>query len=158
MTQPNQSEHMTQEELVKFMLNPATIDRAAKGMIERKRAKIMDDQSKPAKDIDVTRRPVDQSELRANIHSLFGDYHTVDGGYFSSYDGKWIDMTNEVVAVADYITANYTPNTEVAERERVARLYGMDRALEITLPRTMEHADSLRLQVLRDELTKAKER
>ena len=113
MTQPNQSEHMTQEELAKFMLNPATIDRAAKGMIERKRAKIMDDQSKPAKDIDVTRRPVDQSELRADIHSLFGDYHTVDGGYFSSYDGKWIDMTNEVVAVADYITANYTPNSRL---------------------------------------------
>jgi len=124
MTQPNQSEHMTQEELAKFMLNPATIDRAAKGMIERKRAKIMDDQSKPAKDIDVTRRPVDQSELRANIHSLFGDYHTVDGGYFSSYDGKWIDMTNEVVAVADYITANYTTNTEVAERVNEA-LWGL---------------------------------
>jgi len=79
-------------------------------------------QSEPAKDIDVTRTAANQSELRANIHSLFGDYHTVDGGYCSSYDGKWIDMTNEVVAVADYITANYTLKSEVAERERAARV------------------------------------
>ena len=45
-------------------------------------------------------------ELREQIHKLFGDGQAYDGGYHSCYDGKWIDMTNEVCAVADFITAD----------------------------------------------------
>lgn len=45
-------------------------------------------------------------ELREQIHKLFGDYQADVGGYHSCYDGKWIDMTNEVCAVADFIIAD----------------------------------------------------
>ena len=39
-------------------------------------------------------------ELEKRVHALFGDSQVYDGGYHSCYDGKWVDMTNEVVAVA----------------------------------------------------------
>lgn len=49
--------------------------------------------------------PTEQDkELRERIHKLFGDNQAYDGGYHSCYDGKWIDMTDEVCAVADFIT------------------------------------------------------
>lgn len=50
--------------------------------------------------------PTGQDKLREQVHKLFGDYQADDGGYQSCYDGKWIDMTNEVCAVADFITAD----------------------------------------------------
>ena len=43
-------------------------------------------------------------ELRKEVHSLFGDTQAEDGCYQSLYDGKWIDMTDEVCAVADWHT------------------------------------------------------
>ena len=56
--------------------------------------------------------PTEQDkELREQIHKLFGDDQADDGGYHSCYDGKWIDMTNEVCAAADFI---------IADRKRVA--------------------------------------
>lgn len=48
----------------------------------------------------------DKELLREQVHKLFGDHQADDGGYQSCYDGKWIDMTNEVCAVADFITAD----------------------------------------------------
>lgn len=45
-------------------------------------------------------------QLREQIHKLFGDNQVWDGGYQSCYDGKWIDMTDEVNAVANFITAD----------------------------------------------------
>lgn len=51
--------------------------------------------------------PTEQNkELREQVHKLFGDNQVYDGGYQSCYDGKWIDMTAEVCAVADFITAD----------------------------------------------------
>lgn len=44
-----------------------------------------------------------QEELLTRIHKLFGDEQVYDGGYHSLYDGKWIDMTNEVVSVSEFI-------------------------------------------------------
>ena len=49
---------------------------------------------------------MNDEELKKEIHSLFGDAQATDGGYQSLYDGKWIDMTDEVCAVADFITAD----------------------------------------------------
>lgn len=49
-------------------------------------------------------------QLRKQVHKLFGDGQVYDDGYQSCYDGKWIDMTDEVCAVADFI---------IADRERV---------------------------------------
>ena len=48
----------------------------------------------------------DKELLEKQIHKLFGDGQAYEGGYHSCYDGKWIDMTNEVCAVADFITAD----------------------------------------------------
>ena len=48
--------------------------------------------------------PTEQDKLREQIHKLFGDHQADDGGYQSCYDGKWIDMTNEVCAVATWHT------------------------------------------------------
>lgn len=50
--------------------------------------------------------PTEQDKLREQIHKLFGDHQADDGGYQSCYDGKWIDMTNEVCEVADFIIAD----------------------------------------------------
>jgi len=45
-------------------------------------------------------------QLRKQVHKLFGDNQVYDDGYQSCYDGKWIDMTDEVCAVADFIAAD----------------------------------------------------
>lgn len=72
--------------------------------------------------------PTEQDKLREQIHKLLGDYQADDGGYQSCYDGKWIDMTNEVCAVADFITA---------DRKRVeleARTDELQKALDENAP------------------------
>lgn len=35
-------------------------------------------------------------ELKEQILKCFGDEQAEDGGYFALYDGKWLDVTNEV--------------------------------------------------------------
>ena len=76
--------------------------------------------------------PTEQdNELRKEIHKLFGDGQAYDGGYHSCYDGKWIDMTNEVCAVADFITADrkrVALEARMDERQMLSfhRAYGKD--------------------------------
>ena len=68
-------------------------------------------------------------ELREQIHKLFGDHQAYDGGYHSCYDGKWIDMTNEVCAVADFITADRKKHELEAKKNgfyMAAGLFGAD--------------------------------
>lgn len=59
-----------------------------------------------------------QDELTKQVHSLFGDQQAYDGGYFSCYDGKWLDVTNEVVAVVELIE-RHTEQARIDERERI---------------------------------------
>lgn len=69
--------------------------------------------------------PTEQDKLREQVHKLFGDHQADDGGYQSCYDGKWIDMTDEVCAVADFITA---------DRKRVAleaRIQALDHIIDL---------------------------
>ena len=82
--------------------------------------------------------PIEQDKelLEKQIHKLFGDGQAYDGGYHSCYDGKWIDMTNEVCAVADFVTA---------DRKRIAleaRLDEMDVALAEVTHWSIDDADS----------------
>ena len=67
-------------------------------------------------------------QLRKQVHKLFGDGQVYDDGYQSCYDGKWIDMTDEVCAVADFI---------IADRKRVALEARIDAAEHIL--NTMVH-------------------
>lgn len=85
--------------------------------------------------------PTEQDKLREQIHKLFGDHQADDGGYQSCYDGKWIDMTNEVCAVADYITADRKRVALEARLDELTRVlqqpyisqqvYGQDRIAEL---------------------------
>jgi hypothetical protein len=66
--------------------------------------------------------PDSDQELRNQVHALFGDHQAEEGGYQSCYDGKWLDMTNEVCAVADFIKA---------DRLRTARKSELEGKLEV---------------------------
>lgn len=66
-------------------------------------------------------------ELRKQVHELFGDSQLEDGGYFVLYDGKWLDMTNEVCSVVDYITArDASIRIDELNRLNTRRHYGLD--------------------------------
>ena len=67
--------------------------------------------------------PANDEELKKQVHALFGDSQVEDGGYHSCYDGKWLDMTNEVCAVADFIT-DYATRQRIDELRTIERLFG----------------------------------
>jgi len=104
-----------------------------------------------------------QSERERFVDSMWNYYGVEEAGDLR----YWGDIYDSVVE--PYITANYTPNTEVAERERVARLDTARRArvlyvinqdgtggqaelgFEVALDKVIPYSEYL------DELTKAKD-